>query len=165
MSVPLMSCNSNVGSTSAFAAPAELTFDGVRIIFSLKFRPVRASSLCQVNTLAVAKTDKIKNSSALAICRTREKSQAKHFAIFHDSIANFNSRRTFGANRSRPGVRLPILAIGKDERGEDGDIHHAHIAKLRDDIAAAIDHDRQVRLRFFQKIPKHSVEHRDVFNG
>ena len=67
-----MSCNSNVGSTSAFAAPAELMFDGVRIIFSLKFRPVRASSLCQVNTLAVAKTDKIKNSSALAICRTRE---------------------------------------------------------------------------------------------
>jgi len=112
-----MSCNSNVGSTSAFAAPAELTFDGVRIIFSLKFRPVRASSLCQVNTLAVAKTDKIKNSSARWLLPNAKKSQAKHFAIFHDSIANFNSRKTFGATRNRPGVRLPILAIGKDGRG------------------------------------------------
>jgi hypothetical protein len=89
----------------------------VRIIFSLKFRPVRASSLCQVNTLAVAKTDKIKNSSARWLLPNAKKSQAKHFAIFHDSIANFNSRKTFGATRNRPGVRLPILAIGKDGRG------------------------------------------------
>jgi hypothetical protein len=43
-------------------------------LFSLKFWPVRVSSLCQVNTLAIAKTDKNKKQQRAGCCRMREKS-------------------------------------------------------------------------------------------
>ncbi len=38
------------------------------------------------------------------------------------------------------------------------------IAKLRDDVAAAIDHDGQFRLGLFQKVAEDAVERRDVFD-
>ena len=35
------------------------------------------------------------------------------------------------------------------KRGDDGHIHHCHIPELRNDIAAAVDHNRQFGLRLF----------------
>ena len=42
-----------------------------------------------------------------------------------------NAARQFAGGSKRTG--------GK--RGDDGDVHHIHIAKLGDDVAAAIDND------------------------
>src|SRR5690348_17690540 len=50
------------------------------------------------------------------------------------------------------------------ERGNDGDVHHIHVAALRDHVAAAIDHNGQLGLGLFQKIAEHAVQRRYVFN-
>jgi hypothetical protein len=123
-----MLCNSDVRSTSAFAHPPSCVRR--REDFFAQFWPVRASSLCQVNTLAIAKTDKIKNSSALAVAE-REKNPRRNISrslmidrefqlaetFSSGSFFKLAHYQAFGANRNRPGVRLPILAIGKDGRG------------------------------------------------
>src|SRR6266851_7096707 len=51
------------------------------------------------------------------------------------------------------------------ERRDNRDLHQVHVAKLRDNVAAAIDHDGEVGLGFFQKIREHAVEHSDVLDG
>jgi len=71
--------------------------------------------------LAIAKTDKIKDSNALAVAEREKKSQAKHFAIFDDLIANFNSRKLsvvgHFSNRRATKLSEPIaIALASDCR-------------------------------------------------
>src|SRR5260370_65527 len=51
------------------------------------------------------------------------------------------------------------------ERRDNRDLHQVHVAKLRDNVAAAIDHDGEVGLGFFQKIRDNAVVHSDVLDG
>ncbi len=50
------------------------------------------------------------------------------------------------------------------ERGDDGDVHHCEIPVLRNDVAASVDDDRQVRFRFFQEVAQHPVERGHIFD-
>jgi len=67
--------------------------------------------------LAIAKTGKIKDSNALAVAEREKKSEAKHFAIFDDLIANFNSVVGHFSNRRTTKLSEPIaIALVSDCR-------------------------------------------------
>ena len=50
------------------------------------------------------------------------------------------------------------------ERCNHRHVHRVHVAALRNYIAAAIDHHRELGLGLFEKITEHAIERRHIFN-
>src|SRR5438105_9017753 len=50
------------------------------------------------------------------------------------------------------------------ERRDHGHVHYLHIAALRNDITAAVNHYGQIGLGFFQKFTEHAIKRRYIFD-
>jgi len=53
----------------------------------------------------------------------------------------------------------------RSECGDNRNVHHGNIPELRDNIAAAIDYDGQIRVGFFQEVAEYAIQTRDIFEG
>src|SRR5437879_7242773 len=50
------------------------------------------------------------------------------------------------------------------QSGNNRNVGEVAIAKLRDDVSAAINYNRQLRFRFLQKVAQYPVQVRDILN-